>query len=269
MGTPARLGIVDWGIGGLGVLAALDRRLPGLPVVYASDTGFTPYGLVPTAVLAARLRTLVGELAQRGCTDVVLACNAASTVVDRLGDAPVPVEGIIGHGIASVPDALAGTIGVVAGRRTIASGAYRRALARPGRRVVSRVAQPLSAHIEAGRVGTPAFDADLRRIVAPLRGATAVLLACTHYPAAADHFAAALPGTELLDPAEHAASSIAVRLAPLLPGPARAGGRARPATDAERVVLTTGDRAAMRRSARLAWGIDLPDIARLRLPASP
>lgn len=262
--SPPRLGIIDWGIGGLGVLAALDRRVPDLPVVYASDTGFAPYGLVPTAVLADRLRVLVGVLADRGCTEVVLACNAASTVVDRLGDAAVPVEGIIGHGIASVPDEVRGTIGVVAGRRTIASGAYRRALARPDRTVVSRVAQPLSAHIEAGRVGTSAFEADLRRIVAPLRGAGAVLLACTHYPAAVDHFAAQLPGTQLLDPAEHAAAAIVGRL-----GPSAPAGRAGRSGGADRVVLTTGDRRAMRRSARLAWGIDLPDIDRLRLPSSP
>ncbi|MCU1370534.1 MAG: hypothetical protein JWO77_1728 [Ilumatobacteraceae bacterium] len=243
----ARLGIVDWGIGGLGLLGHLDAAVPGLDVVYWSDTGFAPYGLVPTAALAARLGSVVGELADRGCTEVVLACNAASTVVDRLRSAPVPVAGIIASGIAGVPDDLGGIVGVVGGRRTIRGGAYRRALTRPGRRVVSRVAQPLSAHIEAGRMGTDAFAEDLHRIVAPLRGADAVVLACTHYPAAEGAFAAELPGTRLLDPAAQMAAELAARVGP---GPG-AG---------ERVVLTTGDPALMRTSAAAAWGTDLPSI---------
>ena len=66
---------------------------------------------------------------------------------------------------------------------------------------MSRVAQPLSAHIEAGRTGTTQFQTDLARIVAPLRQVDALVLACTHYPAAGRWFAAALPGVRLIDPA--------------------------------------------------------------------
>jgi len=245
----ARLGIVDWGIGGLGLLGHLDRRLPDLDVVYWSDTGSVPYGLQPTGALAARLRSVVDALAGRGCTEVVLACNAASTVVDRLGAAPVPVAGIIASGVAAVPADLDGTVGVVGGRRTIRGGAYRRALARPGRRIVCRVAQPLSAHIEGGRIGTEAFRRDLEAIVRPIRGADALILACTHYPAAAADFAAALPGTTLLDPAAQLAEELVDRL-----------GSATRRGPGERVVLTTGDPGLMRTSAHAAWGIELPEI---------
>jgi glutamate racemase len=252
--TP-RLGIIDCGLGGLGLLGHLDWRVPGLDIVYWSDTGSVPYGMQRTADLAARLSVVVGELAARGCTEVVLACNAASTVVDRLGSSPVPVSGIIASGIASVPSEQRGIVGVVGGRRTIRGGAYRRALARPGRSVVCRVAQPLSAHIEAGRIETDAFRADLRRIVAPLRGADVLILACTHYPAAADAFAAELPGTTLLDPAEQMAAELVARL----------GDRTeRPTGD--RTILTTGDPTLMRTSAAAAWHLDLPAIAPVDLP---
>ena len=240
---PPRLGIVDWGIGGLGVVGLLDDAAPGLPITYWSDTGFTPYGLVPTSLLVDRLRTLVSRLASEGCTEVVLACNAASTVVDRLGPTAVPVAGIITHGIAAVPSSVDGMVGVVGGRRTIASGAYRRGLARPARAVRSRVAQPLSAHIEAGRTGTPEFEADLVRIVAPLRGASAVVLACTHYPAAAGSFAAQLPGTTLVDPAVHLVAAIASRHRPA----------AAHAAPGDRVFLTSGDPGEMRAGAESAW----------------
>lgn len=243
-----RLGIVDWGIGGLGLLGLLDERVPDLDVVYWSDTGTVPYGLQPTDVLAARLRVVVRSLAQRGCTEVVLACNAASTVVDRLSEGPIPVDGIIAAGVAAVPDDLDGVVGVVAGRRTIQAGVYRRALSRPGRTVVSRVAQPLSAHIEAGRIDTPEFSDDLRRIVAPLRGADAVVLACTHYPAAGVAFAQELPGTLLVDPAEHLAAELAARVS------------RSPRGTGARTVVTTGDPDLMRASAFAAWGMALGPI---------
>lgn len=239
------LGVVDWGVGGLGLVRLLDAAAPGLPIVYWSDTGATPYGLVPTSALAGRLRSVVADLAGRGCTEVVLACNAASTVVAHLRAGPVPVTGIVSSGIAAVP-AGADRVGVVGGRRTVASGVYRRGLARSGRTVVSRVAQPLSGHIEAGRTDTPAFAEDLRRIVAPLRGTDAVVLACTHYPAAVDRFAAELPGVDLVDPVVPLAAELARRHAASVSGPP--GGR---------TFLTTDDPAAMARAAQLAWSVEV------------
>jgi glutamate racemase len=243
------LGIVDWGIGGVGLVRALDQVAPGLPVLYWSDAGVTPYGRMGVDELTARLTSVVTTLAGLGATEVVLACNAASTVVGALDAAPIPVQGIIGHGVASVPDRIAGPVGVVGGQRTIAAGHYRRGLARPGRVVLSRVAQPLSAHIEAGRVGSPQFRADLARILAPLQGVQALVLACTHYPAASSWFAAALPETVLIDPVERLAGAVAHRH----PHAAQ-----RAADPAERVFFTTGDPGAMRRGAARAWGTALP-----------
>jgi glutamate racemase len=222
-------------------------------VLYWSDAGATPYGRMRVDELAGRLTTVVDALAQRGATEVVLACNAASTVVGRLGAAAIPVEGIIDHGLASVPEDLTGQVGVIGGRRTIAAGHYRRGLARRGRVVLSRVAQPLSAHIEAGRTGSPQFRTDLAKILGPLRRVDALVLACTHYPAAAKWFAAALPHALLIDPAERLAAAIAERH-PHTHGSAKLG---------TRVYLTTGDPEAMRRGAARAWGTTLtPKVVR-------
>jgi glutamate racemase len=247
MATNSYLGVVDWGIGGLGLVQALDRAAPGLPVLYWSDAGATPYGRMRSDELAGRLRMVVNTLAERGASEVVLACNAASTVVERLSGAAVPVEGIIDHGLASIPDELTGHIGVIGGRRTIAAGHYRRGLAKHGRVVSSRVAQPLSAHIEAGRTGSPQFLADLAKVLAPLRRVDALLLACTHYPAASRWFAAALPHALLIDPAERMATAIAQRY-PHTRGGVKPG---------ERMYLTTGDPELMRQGAARAWGMTL------------
>ncbi len=247
MNTNPCLGVVDWGIGGLGLVQALDQAAPGLPVLYWSDAGATPYGRMRVDELAGRLTAVVDALAERGATEVVLACNAASTVVGRLGAAAIPVEGIIEYGLASVPEELTGQVGVVGGRRTIAAGHYRRGLARRGRVVLSRVAQPLSAHIEAGHTGSPEFRSDLAKILAPLRRVDALVLACTHYPAARRWFAAALPHAQLIDPAERLAVAIAERY-PHTRGSAELGTRR---------FFTTGDPKSMRRGAARAWGTTL------------
>ena len=247
MTTNPCLGVIDWGIGGLGLVQALDRAAPGLPVLYWSDAGATPYGRMRVDELAGRLSAVVDELAERGSSEVLLACNAASTVVGKLGAVAIPVEGIIEYGVASVPDELTGQVGVIGGRRTIAAGNYRRGLARRGRVVLSRVAQPLSAHIEAGRTGSAEFRSDLAKILAPLRRVDALVLACTHYPAARRWFAAALPHAQLIDPAERLAAAIAERH-PHTRSCAQVG---------PRVFLTTGDPGSMRRNASRAWGTAL------------
>jgi glutamate racemase len=238
----SHLGIVDWGIGGIGLVRALDQVAPGLPVLFWSDAGATPYGQMGTDQLTARLTAIVIALAERGATEVVLACNAASTVVGRLAGAPIPVQGIIEHGLASVPEDIA-VVGVIGGRRTISGGHYRRGLERRGHVVLSRVAQPLSAHIEAGRTGSPQFATDLARIVAPLRGVDALVLACTHYPAASRWFKAALPHALLIDPAERLAAATAARHPHTHTG------------SGSRVFFTTGDPEAMRVGAARAWGV--------------
>lgn len=264
------VGIVDWGIGGLGFYRSFRARHPGAPILYWSDTGATPYGKLPRAALARRLEAVVGALAAKGASRVVVACNAASTVAGAIAT-PVPVAGIVDAGVAAAVAAAdarggAAAIGVTAvigGARTIRSGVYRRALSAAGHRVVQRIAQPLSALVEAGRVSGPELESTLAAILSPLRGAELLLLACTHYPAVAARIAAHLPGTHLVDPVDRLVAQIA-GMAPTAPLAARAGpGRDR--------FFTTGDPDAMRTAARAAFGLALPKIEpaglRLRTPA--
>jgi glutamate racemase len=241
-----RVGILDWGIGGVGILRALRQRTRNVPVLYLSDSGHTPYGLLTSDALARRVARLLGFLVERGASSVIVACNAASTVLDSSalrGFANVPVTGVIAPAIALVSPRFCGTLGVLGGARTIRSGLYRRALSGAGRRIVQRIAQPLSAHVEAGSTGSRHCADDLDRILAPLGGAQAVLLACTHYPAIAELIAARVPQARLLDPAEAVIDHVLTTF-PL------------PAQRVPDLVLTTGDARRTRRAAQRAWGLD-------------
>jgi glutamate racemase len=249
------LAVVDWGIGGLGFYRLLVDRHPGVAVVYVSDTGFTPYGKVPRRELAARVDAVLRHVREmHGAEHAVVACNAASTV---LGDLTVVrggmrVVGVIAPAVAALAEMAPAHVGVIGGRRTVASGAYGRALRRAGHRVRQRVAQPLSAHVEAGRLDTAGVRGDVARILAPLRSVEVLVMACTHYPALAPLLAERCPRAALFDPAAATLAHVE-RAWPLAPD------------GAPHRFLTTGDPDAMRRSARLAFGVDLPTVERITI----
>ena len=245
-----RLALVDWGIGGLGVRAALATVAPGASVAYLSDTEAIPYGKLSRPALVRRLAYVVEALARKGAKEVFLACNAASTVLPGKPRFALPTRGMIEPAVACVDATIARRIGLVGGARTIRSGVFRRALSMRHRVVTQRIAQPVSAAVESGLADAESTRELVRSIVAPLIGIDALLLACTHYPAAIRAFELALPGVMMLDPAPHAA-----RL--LVPS---VGDRV-----GDDVLLTTGDPAAMRRGAASAFGLELGEISRVNL----
>jgi glutamate racemase len=246
-----KLGILDWGIGGVGFYALARARLPKLPVVYWSDAGAVPYGKQPPAELARRLVTIARWLKREaGVTHLAIACNAASSVLPRidLADDRLPrITGVIEHGARAAlrRTAPGQVIGVVGGRRTILSGAYRRALS--GRTVRQRIAQPISARVEAGDLSSAGLRRELDGIMAPLRKVDLLVLACTHYAALRGAFAERAPRAAIVDPA---AELLAWAVDAWQLESAASGG------EADRV-LTTGDVAATARAARLAFAMEL------------
>jgi glutamate racemase len=244
------IGMLDWGVGGLGCYRALRVAYPNLNVLYCSDTGAAPYGKLTQCALSKRVAHMLARLVTLGATHLIVACNAASTVLADVS-LPVPLLGIVECGIAVVPAAFSGSLGLVGGLRTIESQLYQRALSKPTRRIVARVAQPLSAHIEAGSTDSPAFAADLAEIMAPLADAEAILLACTHYPAVAAQIAGYAPRAELLDPAAALTALISTRwqLATFKPSTR---------------LFCTGDPDAMQYAARRVWGVDAGSVTFLR-----
>jgi glutamate racemase len=249
-----RLAVLDWGIGGLGFVRLLAERHPGVPVVYLSDAGFTPYGKVARRELAARLDLLLRRLAREHAVDhVVVACNAASTVLADLA-APregIAVCGVIAPALAALARMPAARIGVIGGRRTIVSGVYGRGLRAAGHDVRQRVAQPLSAHVEAGRLDSAEVRRDVAAILAPLRTVDLLVMACTHYCALAPLFAERCPRAMLYDPAAAALAQVEGAW-PLARAAGSPPGRPR--------FLTSGDVPGMRRAARLAFGMELERI---------
>jgi glutamate racemase len=239
-----RLGIIDWGIGGISVYKLVRERLGDIPVTYFSDTGATPYGKMSAVELAGRLHSVIDHLiSEHKVTHLVIGCNAASTAIPLLADHGVPVLGVIEPGIELTANLAPQRLGLIGGRRTVVSGTYRRGFAARGIAVKQRIAQPLSAMIESGDTSSPSLRSAARQIVTPLRSCSHILLACTHYPAISGVIAELMPAaTVLVDPAEAVIDKVRQ-------WNISAGGRTE--------FLTTGDPNAMRTAAHAAFGVDI------------
>src|SRR5215470_11247080 len=123
-----KLGIVDWGIGGIGIYKEARRQIGGLPVIYFSDTGAAPYGKMSRRELTSRLEDILAFLKSNGVTQVLFGCNAASTVIPLLEVDGLRVEGVIASAIKAVRLARPRRLALIGGRRTVLSGVYRDAL---------------------------------------------------------------------------------------------------------------------------------------------
>lgn len=244
-----KIGIIDWGIGGISVYQRLRARFENAAFVYFSDTGATPYGRMKRADLAARLNRVIDFLVDREVTHVVIGCNAASTAIRDLHRTDVVIEGIIESAVDMTAKLRPPRLAVIGGRRTVASGIYRRKFEARGVRISQRVAQPLSALIESGDTSSETLRRECRKILAPIRNSSHILLACTHYPAISaviQEFVAG--GCVLLDPS----AALAERI-----------GHWQVSRHGLDEFITTGDADSMKTAAFNAFGAKIATVKKL------
>lgn len=184
------IGVFDSGVGGLTVVRALRRVLPGEDIVYLGDTARVPYGSKSARTVERYSLGCQKFLLDRRVKLVMIACNtAASQALPALVEAsPVPVIGAVEPGALSALAVTKGHIGVIGTIGTLRSQAYPRALAArdPGV-TVTTLACPLFvplaeegwtddeiAHLVVRRYLVQLFERDPR--------IDTLVLGCTHYP---------------------------------------------------------------------------------------
>ena len=243
------LGIIDWGIGGISIY----NRLKGqTPVIYFSDTGVTPYGKMSRQELVDRLNTVIAFLRSKGITHLVIGCNAASTAIPFLDRDTVPIEGVIDAAVETSTKLKPSRLGLIGGRRTVVSGVYRDAFKRRGVEVSQRIAQPLSGLIESGDISSDRLHDECRRILAPLKNCSHILLACTHYPAIEPVLRKFVSeSTQFIDPAD----ALVKRIAKWKLGE-RSGGD---------IFFTSGDAVAMKKAAKTAFDCRIQKVLKVSI----
>jgi len=231
--SDAPLGVFDSGLGGLTVVRALRSRLPRERIVYLGDTARVPYGTRSSDTVLRYARGCAGVLMKRRVKALVIACNTASAVaVDMLrAELDLPVVGVIEPGaraavaLANLAEkegrAGAGRIGVLGTPRTIASGAYARAVAALSTRheVIGQAAPLLVPLVEEGWLDGDVPRLAVERYLRPLIDAnvSVIVLGCTHYPVLKDviaRVAADMAGHDvaIVDSGEVVAQTVAALL---------------------------------------------------------
>lgn len=221
---PRPIGVFDSGVGGLTVLKALMRELPGQRFIYLGDTARVPYGTKSADTVRAYSTGLARILLAHDVKMIVIACNTASAhAADAVAAmALVPVIGMVPP---AVDTALAATknnsILLMATQSTVQAKSYETALKakNPKVNVINVPAQALVALAEEGWHDNEVTDAALKRYLQPaLNGVVkpdTIILGCTHFPLLKDAIArVAGPDVHLVDTGEAAAAHIVRQFGP-------------------------------------------------------
>lgn len=188
MSDPCPIGVFDSGVGGLSVLREIRALLPAEDLLYCADSGHSPYGEKPQALIAARSLEICDFLLGQGAKALVIACNTATAAAAGTIRARWPQVPVIGVEPAVKPATAAtrkGVVGVLATTGTLESARFAALLDRFGHGVdvVTRSGTGLVDLIEQGEFDSPRLRSLLQQHLAPLReaGADTVVLGCTHY----------------------------------------------------------------------------------------
>ncbi|HEY0514504.1 MAG TPA: glutamate racemase [Thermoanaerobaculia bacterium] len=213
------IGVFDSGVGGLTVVSALRRRLPGESILYLGDTARLPYGSKSPDTVTRYTRRNIEFLTGRGVKAVVVACNTASALaLPSLDLGGVPTWGVIEPGAHKAAALSRGRVGVIATEATVRSDAYPLALRaiRPDLEILSQACPLFVPLVEEGWHDDPVTAQVAERYLRPLldAGIDTLVLGCTHYPLLKPVLQrVAGPGVTLVDSAEEVAGMVASGLA--------------------------------------------------------
>jgi len=183
------IGIFDSGLGGLTVVKAIMKQLPGYNLLYFGDTARTPYGTKSRETVIGYSFENTDFLIKKGAAIIVIACNTASSVAPRRLSEKynIPIFEVI---TPAVEDALAvskkGRIGVIGTRATINSNIYTEKIhaKNPNAQVYSNACPLLVPLVEEGWMKKPETRMIVKKYLHPLktRQIDTLILGCTHYP---------------------------------------------------------------------------------------
>lgn len=209
------IGVFDSGMGGLTVLRALRRVLPGESFVYLGDTARLPYGTKSPDTVKQYAVQMSRLLVERRIKALVIACNTATTAALPHLQAilpDIPVLGVVSPGAAAAVAATKNQrIAVLATETTIAANTYQRLITAqiPHAMIRARACSVLVALAEEGMVDNAIAREALLHYLADVADEDTVLLGCTHFPVFKALLMTLLPtGVSVVDSADATADAL-------------------------------------------------------------
>lgn len=203
------IGVMDSGIGGLGVHKHIKALLPGERLIYVADTAFCPYGALPVKKVRHRCLLIARFFLAQNCKMITIACNTATAAAIETVRSAFPDIPVVGMEPAVKPAVLhtkSGVVGVLATPGTFRGSLYNRTLAAfAGQvKVTEKVGEGWVGAVERGELDSPATREMVRKVIQPMldAGADHLVLGCTHYPFLVPVIRSITgPGVVIVDPA--------------------------------------------------------------------
>ena len=188
------IGVFDSGLGGLSVVREMQKAMPNESIVYFGDTGRVPYGTKSRDTIELYTRQDIEFLLKNNVKAIVAACGTVSSVaLPKLGNLPVPIEGVVvPSAISAVRKTKNGKIGVIGTSATINSGAYRSEIKKlmPDAQIFEKACPLFVPIVESGWIERDDEIAILtvKRYLSSLKdeGVDVLILGCTHFPLLSD-----------------------------------------------------------------------------------
>lgn len=177
-----KIGVFDSGVGGLAVVNAIKKALPGYEVDYREDRQNIPYGDKTPEQLHKLVLPIMQDMAKT-CQVIVVACNTVTTtIIGKLRqELPVPLIGIEPMIKPAAKLSKSGVIAVCATPTTLASKRYAelKKLYINDTKILEPDCSDWTQMIENNKVDKQKIHERIEGVVR--QGADVIVLACTHY----------------------------------------------------------------------------------------
>jgi len=182
------IGIFDSGIGGLSVLAEINKQLPDEKFIYIADAAFTPYGEKTETEIIQRCTKIVDYFVSLDVDIIVVACNTATAIaVNKLREIyTLPIVAMEPAVKPAVENSRNGIVGILATSMTLSSHRYAHLLERfaTGAEVFEQASPGLVEQVELMQQDSLITKQLLHKYIDPLlkKNIDTIVLGCTHYP---------------------------------------------------------------------------------------
>jgi len=178
-----KIGVFDSGVGGLSVVKAIQKELPGFEVIYKDDKQHVPYGTRNIEEIYGFIKPIFQDFINEGCGVIVVACNTVTTnLIGQLRrEFPIPMVGMEPMVKPAAERSKSKVIAVCATPRTLASKRYawlKQEFAK-GVKVLEPDCSDWAMMIENNRVEREKVAKTIEDVIT--QSADEIVLGCTHY----------------------------------------------------------------------------------------
>jgi glutamate racemase len=212
------IGVIDSGIGGLTVVASMQKLMPGEDIIYLGDSKNVPYGNKSEEDIYLLTMAMLKFLEEREVKLAAIACNTISTIHKRFnGKLHFPVVDIVTPTVDHIDKMGAERLAILATEFTVKMGSYERMLRerRPGIEVFNEGSRDLATLIDRGEFDSQATYDIVKHHLNSIKGKGEVyniVLACTHYPIVEEIFLDIDPSLNYINPGFQQAKAIRAQL---------------------------------------------------------